>query len=400
MSQSLPNTRPYEIRRFATLEGDIWPCLVRDGLPVLLPNLWIDELSISARSNTAESYLRDIAILYEWAFDKAITLEARFRNFTGFSKLEIIDISKSICKTTTKNIASKATCIRRLESLKSFVRFAFDYYIELSKLPLSEQAQAEKICAKQLKKLRDNVQKISNSSPDPKFSSDLSIAELEAIERVINPESELNPFKEDRVKIRNYCIFWLAIETFVRRSEIVLVELTDLELGQTPTVLIKRPTTTNKSKRLDGASQKTAGRVIPISLYLAQLLADYIQHTRDQFVVPQHPSTSLFLSTRDGRRLSSTTLNQITKVISGQPSIRILGKRIHPHGLRATGANILRRSVSASQKQSDIEVVEALSYIGGWVQDSPMIRRYTRTSISERLGEIVRSNIIYPEIRK
>ena len=382
----------FEIRRFPRGDGEIWPCLLRKGLPILLPNLWIDELCISARPNTVESYLRDILIIYNWATSELINLDERFKSLRGLSNSELSALAFALCTTkVSKNPASRATCVRRLESVKNFIRFAFDHHIENIRPCLADQAQAEKNCVNQIKKLSKKINHFVNLSPEPRSSSNLSTTDLDTIESIINPDSPFNPFKEQRVRIRNYCLFLVAIETFARRSEIVLLEFTDVELSDQPTITIKHPSAANRSKRRDGASLKTKGRVIPISLELANLLGDYIDKVRKDFLFPRRPTTALFLSTKDGRRLSANTFNQILTKISRHPNSDNVSNRIHPHGLRATGANILRRKIKLAGKSSGVDLVESMSYLGGWVQDSPMVRQYTRTALSESLGSLVRS---------
>ena len=66
----------YEIRRFVR-DNEICPYLLRDGVPLILPSLWVEELRIAARPNTLESYLRDLSIIYKWAESESIDIEER-----------------------------------------------------------------------------------------------------------------------------------------------------------------------------------------------------------------------------------------------------------------------------------------------------------------------------------
>ena len=135
---------------------------------------------------------------------------------------------------------------------------------------------------------------------------------------------------------------------------------------------------------------KTKGRVIPISPELASILRFYIDHVRDKFLIPKRPATSLFLSARDGRRMAAMTFNHILKKVSQIPEVKQLGVRIHPHGLRSTGATEVRRKIDANGLATGIVMEEVLSYLGGWVTGSPMVRRYTKAALSEKLGAMVR----------
>ncbi len=378
----------YQIRRFVR-DHEICPYLLRDGVPLILPSLWVEELRIAARPNTLESYLRDLSIVYKWAEFEAIDIEERFSSFRGFSTPELTSIAQKLC-TTKSGPASRSTCQRRLEAFRDYIKFSYDYNIENAKLSLIEQAQAEKNRDNQLKKLTKRMTRHSNLSPEPRCSTDLTKSEVDVILAAIDPGSPSNCFKEERVKVRNFALIALALETFARRSELVLLETTDLDLGYEPTVTIKKPTTVNQLKRRDGASMKTRGRIIPISLELASVLRFYLDHVRDEFLIPKRPTTSLFLSSRDGRRIAAMSLNHILKKVSQIPEIKQLGVRIHPHGLRSTGATEIRRKIDANGVSSGIMMEEVLSYLGGWVSGSPMVRRYTKTALSEKLGAMVR----------
>lgn len=388
----MPKPVLVEIRKFPKASGELWPYLVLDGFPLIIPNLWIDELGLSARPNTLESYLRDIALIYKWGAENNVSIEDRLERLKGFSSFETRVIAQELCTTRNGDPASSSTCTRRLAAIRSFLEFGFEYFIELKRTTLLEQAQAEKNKNKQIRRLTKQILFASNATRYPTPSTDLTDQELEVIETIIHPESASNPFRSPQIKLRNYCIFHVLLETLSRRGELVLIEVSDIEFGSKPTIRIKEPSIVNKNRRRDGASLKFRGRTVPISSKLAELLERYIEEVRDDFLYPRRPSTALFLSKADGRRLSSHTINQLLKKLSQLPEVVALKKRIHPHGLRATAANIARKKITKAGRSSGLEIQEAISYLGGWAQDSPMVQQYTRSTISERLGELLRND--------
>lgn len=385
-----------EMRKFQRPSGHLWPYLLSDGFPLILPNLWIDELGLSARPNTLEAYLRDISILYRWASETGISIEARLESLKGFSAAETRKIVSLLCQTRSGSPASQSTCARRLEAIRSFIDFAFDFFIESGRVTLLEQAQAERNRSRQLRKFAKQVASNANSGAAPIPSTDLSPPDIEILDAVLHPISELNPFRGQHVRMRNYCIFHVLLETLARRGELVLIELSDVDLGSKPTIKIKEAPVSARNKRRDGASLKTLGRQVPISTKLANLLENYICEVRDSFLRPRRPSAALFLSDRDGRRLSAYSVNHIMDRIECVPEVAALKKRVHPHGLRSTAANQVRRRIAQAGRSSGMELHESLSYLGGWVQGSPMVQRYTRSAISERLGEILRNEVKKP----
>lgn len=381
-----------EIRKLTYDSGEIGSYLVADGFPLVLPNLWAEDLRLSLRANTVEAYLRDILLLYRTAEVEGIVPEAKLRSLMGFSRLEIKHLAKRLCETREGEAASKSTCSRRFESVRSFLTFSFDYFKEVQKLTLSDYSQADKNRDSQLSKFRKQMYKAANKGAAPAAATDLTRAEMAVVDAVMHPASELNPFKKPHVRVRNYCLFHVMWATAPRRAEVVLLELEDVRLGGAPTIVFKSPSVAAKGRRRDGASLKTRGREVPIDRELAHLLAVYREECRSYFVNSRIPSKAFFLSSRDGRRLSSYAINQIFDTVERVPEVASLGKRIHPHGLRTTSANSFRRKICDAGRASGIDLAEAMAYIGGWVQGSPMVAHYTRSEISARLAAIVRGS--------
>ncbi|WP_034391621.1 tyrosine-type recombinase/integrase [Comamonas thiooxydans] len=379
-----------EIRKLQRPDGQLWPFLLFKGKPLILPNLWVNEHVSASRPNTAEAYLRDVALVYETAALKSISIKTRLSSLQGFSTKEIRIIARALSRTKTGSTASKATCDRRAESMQSFLQYGFEYFKQVKALNLIEQAQADKNKNYQYRLLRKRINEEKNKGKGPNYATELNKKEIAIIDYVMNPISELNPFKDHRVRVRNYCIFRILYSTGIRRSELVLLELNDVNLGGSPSITIRSPSVSNKSKRRDGASLKTLGRELPITLELAQELEIYQDIWRPQFSWPKRPSPALLLSSKDGRRLCTNTINQIFESLNKVPVIRNMGKRIHPHGLRATGMNEIRRKIQKSEKGNDPALHEALAYVGGWVYGSPMVSHYTRAAISENLAKDLR----------
>ena len=386
-----------EVRKLHVHGGKVKPYLLKDGIPWILPNLWADELALGSRSNTVEAYLRDVARMYAWGDRENILFENSFAELKGLTKSEIRRFAKNLCTTKFGSAASKTTCERRLAAIRSYIDFCFDYFIEINRVSLLEQAQAERNKRSLIKRISKQVDFASNASAHSVPSTDLTDDEVEVLDAVLHPLSDLNPFESHPLRVRNYCLFHTALETLARRGELALLEVSDLQLGFKPTVTLKLPTPQNQARRRDGASLKTLGREVPISSVLAALLDNYLHEQRDALLRPRRPTNAVFPSSRDGRRISAYTINQILDRLEAIPEIAALGKRLHPHGLRTTAANRARRKIAAAGTASGVEMTESLSYLGGWVQGSRMVQKYTKAAIHERLGEILRSKKPKPE---
>lgn len=382
----------YRVEVITQTDRHLQPVLTADGRPLVLPILWITELSDRARFNTQRSYLTDLALAYRWASNNKVNLQERLNSTMMLRAHEIRHLARRMCAKLDGTPASSSTCRRRLESVSGFISFSIDRYIDsLSDSPL-EQVQAERNKIRLLRRLANRMISVRGQGSGVTQATPLTSFELELVSRVLHPLSSENPFQSPRIRFRNYCIYHLALETWARRGEIALLEITDITGGNSPTVRIKAPSTVNQFKRRDGANLKTTGRIVPITSQLSQLLDHYVQNVRDDFLQPRTPTASLFLSEKDGRRIGTGIINSILAQVGRVPTIAALGKRLHPHGLRASGVSLFRRqNRDLVPLISTSDLNDCITYQGGWATNSRMVFHYTRQEISERLGDIVRT---------
>lgn len=381
----------WRVEKILRAEGFYWPYLLCGGVPQALPTLWVDGLASCLRANTVEAYLRDLKILYEVAEKEGFPIEERMAELRGFSPRELQIVASSMAKTSGGRPASKSTCVRRTETLKGFIRFAFEHYKASKELSLLEQAQADRNAERQCKFLAKRLRVEGNVGSGPRRSVSLTPVEMSLVEGVISPSSPLNPFKSPPIRFRNYCLIRLMYATAMRRAEVVLLEMDDVFLNGSPTIRVKKPTNLAQRKRRDGASMKTVGREIPISYELAGLLEIYRDRWRQENFNATAPSSAFFISSRDGRRLSAYSINKVFETVQEVAATLGLEKRFHPHGMRSTAVDEIRRKVAAEGHGGTSALHDALAYVGGWSHRSPMIAHYTRASISERLASAIRS---------
>jgi integrase len=380
----------YRVRLITVESGLLHPVLTtHDGRPLVLPNLWANDLMQYRRLNTARSYLTDLLVLYQWASNAQIDIHQRISSLTGFRRLEVQRLVRALFTTSRGAPTSGQTGLRRVQAIKSFFGFAFDIYCD-SCVDHEIRRNGEKVKDRLLARIAKYGDIHRNHPTGSRIATSLSEVELKVISSAIHPESASNPFRDVNVRVRNYCIFHVAIQTWMRRSELTLLEVSDLDLGASPTIKIKWPSLNNLQKRRDAAGFKTRTREVPISGGLAQALANYIRTSRSSMLKPGAISTALFLSAKDGKRLSVGTINTIFSQIEGIPEVAAFGKRVHPHGLRASGVDEFRR---ASEHLGAANVVECLEYVGGWKRGSGMPSHYGQVSISEQVRRTFRRKL-------
>lgn len=95
----MPDVPCCEIRMIRTASSGLRPYLLVEGVPVILANLWAEDLLHKSRLNTVENYLRDIAIAYEWALSRGSPLEAKLERLAVFSPVELTSLAERLCST-------------------------------------------------------------------------------------------------------------------------------------------------------------------------------------------------------------------------------------------------------------------------------------------------------------
>jgi integrase len=375
-----------------TIDGQREVVAVQGAVPLVMPNLWTNHLQSVVRRNTAVAYLYDAMELHRWAYASGICLEERWRSMKGLTQSEVSRLGAHLKAVETTTEAAPSTVNRKLAGICRYVEYCMTFYIDLS---FPDLARAEfgsvrlKSTLKQIRRLAFGEGTVAAHS---RPAAVLSAQELDWIEAVFSPDGPMNPFESKLVKARNYCIYRLAKATWIRRSELVLLTLQDIELGASPSITIKRAESRSEKLRADGASMKTVGRKIPISFSEATLVATYLDTVRPGFAKAGHPSKELFLSSGDGRRLSSKTINkifaQVDEVLRRQRGTLV--SRVHPHAFRKTGANEFREAHYPLSNSID-SCVDGLAYKAGWSRRGKMPQHYTRDAMSEQLGQLVRS---------
>jgi site-specific recombinase XerD len=384
-----PDSLTLALIRLST--GAYHPVLAEAGCPLVLPNLWADDLALTARFNTVKAYLGDVLQFYRWARKSDINPYMSFDRLKGFSPAALKSLAVYMTTRHDGSRLSRSSCERKCTSIKSYFAFCFDYFIAKRTLTLLEQRQAEKNRDANQHRL-DKLFKMRSREGELE-SSTLSLSDEHAalLEHTLNPASKKNPFSGDVIRVRNYCMWRLMLATGARRAEIALLELDELSLGLRPTVTFRKPSEAASSRRRDGASLKTQPRVLPLSNSLAELLETYLEDWRGQLVNTRRPSPAVFLSARDGRRLSAGALNTILNMAATAALDGGLDPKVHPHRLRTTAMNALSRRARDKDGRVSPEFRDQLIYFAGWGPRSNMPLTYTREAISDALGMLLRN---------
>lgn len=380
-----------EVQDLAPTDGDggdvHTPQILIEGLPAAWPNLWLMHIAGSLARSSLNAYARDVAILYERVLYRAESNWLREIKSAGRCSVKYVNQFVQALSTDAANKqASSSTCHRRKESVSGFFEFVFDEINRMTGESMDAQALRDKRSARfiDLYKKRMILRASSDRAPQLRAASNYTAADIDLINKIIEPGSNWNPVRRVALQYRNFCMFHLGIEAYARSAEIALFDLNDLDLGAIPRITVKRAKSAVRSHRKDGASLKTRGRVLEISPNLAHYLAIYESRYRPLLINRARPTSSFFLSGNDGLRLSRTFLNSWLSKVQNKAS-ELTGAefvRLHPHGLRKTQAN---RHMATNGASFD-ELMETLRYAAGWSEKSKQPAAYARAAILDRVG--------------
>ena len=343
---------------------------------MVLPDLWISSLP-QIRPNTARAYLNDVRLLLVAANRQGIDLFAIARGQRRLLAREARDIAK---EATSRNDKERArSSIERIAiSINSFLGWLIDRHDPIA------NPRGKRTAAASRSLLSSAIRSQCNSSDDPGTSADLSAEALRSIRRHLPIPSDVTD-KQSAIALRDRALFELTLATAGRRSEIVLLELGDVDLPE-ETVTFKQPSTTNLRARRDRAGLKTRGRCLPIPEWVADLQHRYLEEARPLLEVRRRPSRALFLSSRDGRRLSAGHLNTLLHRITARSQST---DRLHPHALRKAGLNIVKEGLVKNVSRSELQ--QHMCYFGGWSDRSEMPKHYTQRQIIDGLRRVANS---------
>ncbi|TCK16420.1 site-specific integrase [Marinobacterium mangrovicola] len=209
-------------------------------------------------------------------------------------------------------------------------------------------------------------------------------------------ENDLNPWKSELIRWRNYCLFLTMILGSNRKGESLNLTINDFALtgpaNQPRYFEFQKHDTvmSDYGTRSIRPAQKTKGRRVVLAPQLAEVFEHYITHIRPKFKgAKRYPH--MFLSLRDGEPISVNTPNESLKqLIEKHPQFKGL---LSPHILRNTWADMVNEALDEKyQHQGPLAKqglkAAALEYGGGWAKGSAMVERYPKGSTERAVAEL------------
>lgn len=362
--------------------------LVKECMPVYYPNLYATvELSTRAL-NTQKKYLDQIGLFGDFLEYESIDLISRLEQRPKSDYLTDEEISRFVSdaafhKTTLDKKYNGVRLIpkaykyvgrihaqQRLESVRDYLQFLYSKLGDIS----TNEAETRDLIGRFNRKIKAAKPSWKKTKVDE--MKGLTQLERERLLEVMHPESVDNPFANNALKLRNYIVLLLGLDMGLRRSEMLLIKISDIHWHSGELAVVNLEDSRVDS-RLEAPQFKTHERQLVMSDELVWALKDYVDNYR---VLNKYSSAKkhsfLLVSHRrnEGKALSIKALDGVLpRVGSVVPEL----KHVHPHILRHDSVYTLLESMryeleSLTPEDRTTKVQKVLTYAFGWSSESIM----------------------------
>ena len=409
-------SQKYRVKMIVTSSGERLPMLLgRDGLPMFDPTIFsLSEVRSKNRaSNTIDSYLRSVMVFLLFLDLRNINLEERLKvgqllslgeieELVGICRLPVEKIHSMLdeVQVVSKQISSSVVSLEKLRkhpsnnnemridgsSAATRLRNIRDY---LKWLCLARTSKHGIDTSLRLS-LESSIQYTSNAIearlPSGAYKHS-RIDQREGLEpevvsrilKVINPQSQENPWSDGHSKYRNELIILWLLNCGLRRGELLNIRISDLNFRESTVVVVRRADDLS-DPRTNQPKVKTRGREIPLSTGLLDKTNAYIMNQRSA-IRGARKHEFLFVASDSGVPLSIPSLNKIFTVL--KKKFPELANQLFPHILRHTWNDIFSEEMDKNRVGEEQEK-KARSYLMGWSETSGTAATYTRRHVRKK----------------
>lgn len=292
-------------------------CLLVDqasGTPLYYPNLFVTTQvrNKSLSYSSMEAALGGVSVLLKFMIESKDNLESRFQQ-RRFFEVHEMDALRDFCqiKFSTRTISKDKNSVFSLAELREsdetisssteYVRLTVisNYVRWLAELLTGESRdRATALRINKMVKGLESRRPIRRGSNNGLVEKGLDEKQLAIIFELFRPESQLNPFQDESVKVRNRLMFLLLFHLGIRGGELLGIRIRDINFSKNQ-ILIKRSADEIDDTRLDQPLTKTRDRLLPIRDTLANEIHRYILLTRKLIVRKGQPDY-LFVTHKNG----------------------------------------------------------------------------------------------------
>jgi integrase len=380
---------PYAVRTVVHTSGERSPILVdrATGLPVLQVNHWklFDRRPGTHSSLSIAKDLGDAAFLLDWCANNGVPLFSRMQAGRGLSNGELSELRAACWENLrTGGTVGEGRWAQRVGAIRSLLVCLLEHWLEEQDVPPTEWQTLSASIAYQVARHRRKLRTGRVWTSAKKALGEEGIVQLF---QLLNEQSPSNPFHK-KLRLRNLLIAVFAYVYGMRRSEMLLLTLSDVDYrAQRPTISIRR-SPDNVDDPRDDVAAKTRDRVLPMDEATAALVRRYVRGDRKSLALSKR-SPFFFLS-RDGTPLGTDGVGSMFKALAkAGPQLQFLTAHVLRHDWTESVKARARSLVASGALPDDLSKL-VVNYMGGWSAQSEMADYYSQAAIEQQAAQIHR----------
>tara|TARA_B100002003_G_scaffold247524_1_gene279263 strand:+ start:1628 stop:2899 length:1272 start_codon:yes stop_codon:yes gene_type:complete len=369
--------------------------IVQDFIPIYYPNLYVTfELSGNALETT-NKYLEHLTLFQDFLFFSSIDLIHRLEKRPNSQYLTDSELSRFVSdagfskETLVKKYAAmrlhpvaykpvgKIHARQRIEAVRDYLVFIYeklgDYHTRYEAVDDVKRRLNRKIKAASPGWKKTRIDKIKG----------LTNWQRERLLQIMHPDSAENPFSDKSIKMRNYIILLLGLDMGLRRSEMLLIKINDIQWHSRQLSVVNLEDE-NIDPRTVAPQFKTHERVLVMSDDLYEAISQYESKLRYRYIqtgssqARNHPFLLVAHRRNEGQPLSIKALDGVfPRVGKVAPELA----HIHPHMLRHDSVYTMLDSMNEELEKLTPEdratqVQKTLTWMFGWSPSSNMPSLY------------------------
>ncbi|MCY1228808.1 Tyrosine recombinase XerC [compost metagenome] len=374
-----------------------------EGRPLFLPNVYatLRYRDVGFAATTTEKVLRSIGMAYLWAVGRKIDLDKALysEEFLSIEQCEDLafflrldrgaqdqivqeslnppvrritrleQVRRGVSPTPPRTMISAVEGGYRIRTVANFLQFNHERIKpKASDKPREELTKAREMAIAYLRAQEPRAVPADEGDAREGLGEDV----MSVLDAAFEPGSESNPFQSQFNQHRNHLMYWLFVETAIRRSELRYLRVEDIN---------------HKGRRVKVRVSKTLARSLPISEETALEFHEFVM--KHWAKIPVHARKHGYLfTTANGDHLSKGAINLVFREVRRKIG---LPDSVAPHALRRTWNDRLSRKIDAlppEQRMKRETEAQVRNRLNGWSKKSKMTERYARRHIREKADKI------------
>lgn len=382
-------------------QGERWAMLLDgDGMPLFYPTLYnTTKLRNAGKStSTQELHLTAIKILHEFCDLQHINLTERIRSKNFLTTGELDGLSDA-CRRKKRGVKQSSvvslkkghtppmmkvdgtTHYTYLRCIAAYLKWLCEILLGTERFTTDVNRTVEAL----VEGIRARGITSASRAGDDDTLRGMTKAQETKLFQILQPGSDMNPFSDAGVQIRNYVLVKLTALTGARGGEVLNARTGDID-WETRTLSIVRRADSKQDPRRKQPRAKTNQRILPLTEETLKEIRSYIVHVRKH--IPNAAAHSYLFVTHksgptQGQPISLSSLQALFATIRcAYPDLDISA-----HDLRHRWNWRYSETMQHQQKIGFVEAEQLRNVLAGWKPGSRTGQRYNKAYIQKQAYE-------------